>query len=309
MTATAQFGQESAVFTNSTQPPNERKQLETWLQEFLSRSAISLPRPPAVALEILALSRKPNAKIEDLTSLLEREPLLAGRVLRLANTALYGASVPCVTLKQALIRMGLALVRDVVMEAAAEMTVLHLDGFNHALESIRRHSSAVAWISRFVARHTPQEAENAFLVGLLHDVGLSACLVGVSEYLTRQRRPSVLNPDAWRVVDEMHSVASEKVLASWGLPESVTMLVRQHHEQDVLTPQIAVLRIAEQIAVEAGWLVEPIPGASWSNVETAHSEETEEALKLLNLTPAHFETIKADTQRILETLDGQFKKK
>ena len=295
-----------------------QEQLKGWLEAFLARPTIDLPRPPAVALEILSLSRKPTARIEDLASLLEREPLLAGRVLKLANSALYGSSAPCVTLKQALIRMGLSMVRDVVMEAAMQMTVIHADGFNATLESIRRHSSAVAWISRFVARNTPLEAENAFLLGLLHDVGLSAALVGVSEFLKQQRKPLRLCPESWLAADGLHERFSESVLKSWGLPPTVT-LVAQHHHSLMLGgmphPQVAVLIIAEQIASDAGWGVTPVVESNEdsvslvSNSEHSVMDKTDQALLALNLTRKHFETISADMVRVLETLDGQFRKK
>ncbi len=162
----------------------EQKQLTSWLEEFLAKPKIDLPRPPSVVLEIMEASRKPMAKIEDLAALLEREPLLSGRVLRLANSALYASSSPCVTLKQALIRMGLALVRDVVMEAAMQMTVIHAEGFNATLESIRKHSSAVAWISRFVARNTPIQGGSADIIKL--------AMLHVAKELAKGKKDAVL---------------------------------------------------------------------------------------------------------------------
>ncbi|MDP1826398.1 MAG: HDOD domain-containing protein [Archangium sp.] len=296
----------------------EQDRLETWLEGFLARPGVDLPRPPAVALEILSLSRRPTARIEELAALLEREPLLAGRVLRLANSALYGSATPCVTLKQALIRMGLSLVRDVVMEAAMQMTVIHADGFNRTLESIRRHSSAVAWISRFVARHTPLEAENAFMLGLLHDVGLSFSLIGVAEYFKKQRQPPRLSPECWLAVETQHERFSEAVLKSWGMPPSVT-LVAQHHHSLMLGglphPQVAVLIVAEQIACDAGWGIYPVVETSEDSIalvsagERSLMAETDRALQALSLTRRHFDTISADMTRLLETLDGQFQKK
>ena len=296
----------------------EQERLNTWLEGFLAKPGIDLPRPPAVAMEILALSRKPTARLEDVAALLEREPLLAGRVLRLANSAMYGSAQPCVTLKQALIRMGLALVRDVVMEAAMQMTVIHAEGFNATLESIRRHSSAVAWISRFVARNTPLEAENAFLLGLLHDVGLSVSLIGVAEYLRSQRKPLRLSPESWLAAESIHERFSEAVLKSWGLPPTVT-LVAQHHHSLMLGgfahPQVAVLIIAEQIAFDAGWAVTPVVEANEDSIalvsgsERSVMDDTDRALQALNLTRKHFDTISGDMKRVLETLEGQFKKK
>ena len=296
----------------------KQKSLRDWLDAFLLRPTVQFPRPPAVALEVLALSRKPTARLEEIASLLEREPLLAGRVLKLANSALYGGATPCITLKQALIRMGLSIVRDVVMEAAMQMTVIHCEGINETLESVRRHSSAVAWISRFVARNTPLEAENAFLLGLLHDVGLSVALVGVTEYLRHHKLPQRLSPAAWLAAESVHEHFSAEVLKSWGLPPMVTLAVENHHHLMVggkPHPQVAVLMVAEQIAYDAGWGVHPVVENQVDEIalvsarETAVMDYTDKALASLSLTRKHFQMVQADTQRVLETLRSQFKTK
>jgi HD-like signal output (HDOD) protein len=282
-----------------------RLRLAQWLDAFLVRPTCPLPRPPQAALEVLTLSRKPDARIEDISSVLEREPILAGRVLKLANSALYSAGVACVTLKQALIRMGLAIVRDVVMEAAMQMTVIHADGMTRSLESIRRHSSAVAWISRFVARNTAIDAENAFLVGLLHDVGRSFGLIALAEFQRHERRPLVLDEEGWLAVGSSHERFGQQVLDSWGLPHAVTLVVGHHHtlmHAGRPHPQVAVLIIAEAIATDAGWSIDPA-------AQTPSHDELDRALKALDLTDRHYEMVKRDTARVLETLSAQFKKK
>lgn len=293
----------------------ERLRLRSWLDRFLTRRGGELPRPPAAALDVLALSNKPNARMEDIAAVLEREPLLAGRVLKLANSALYGTTVPCVTLKQALVRMGLVLVRDVVMEAAMQMTTMRAVGFDRTLESIRRHSSGVAWISRFVARNTQIETDNAFLMGLLHDVGLSYGLIGVSEFLAEEGRPRTLTASAWRAADAVHQRFSAEVLKSWGLPPAVCRVALEHHSLDIdgqPHAHTAVLIIAEQIAANAGWHAQPVlegteePLDLRGSLERGHHEQTGEALETLSLTQKHFELLTHDVKRVLETLQGHF---
>lgn len=297
---------------------DEEGRLKSWLDGFLRQPGLELPRPPRVALEILELSHKASARIEDIGSLLEREPLLAGRVLRLANSALYGTATPVTTLKQALIRMGLATVRDVVMEAAFHMTVLRADGFNDTLENIRRHSTAVAWLSRFVARNTCIDAENAFLVGLLHDVGLSVGLIGLTEFLKRNKAAATLTPLRWLAVDEVHESFTEQVLASWGLPPGVLLVVKHHHSLLVgglAHPSIAILMIAEQIAADAGWGVAPRIEAAADDMAFTSAREVpspdlvDHALSAVNLTRKHYEMFVEDTRRVLETLEAQFKQR
>ncbi len=113
----------------------------------------------------------------------------------------------------------------------------------------------MAWISRFVARNTPLEAENAFLLGLLHDVGLSVALLGVTEYLKHHKLPLRLSQEVWLAAESVHEHFSAVVLKSWGLPPSVTLVVEHHHSLmfgGMPHPQVAVLVIAEQIAEDAG---------------------------------------------------------
>ncbi|MFO0601216.1 MAG: HDOD domain-containing protein [Myxococcaceae bacterium] len=298
------------------------QELRVWFDGFLERPNLQLPRPPQVALEVAELSRKPNARIEDIAKVLEREPLLAGRVLKLANSALYGGSVACVTLKQALIRMGLSIVRDVVMEAAMSMMVIRTPGFDETLESIRRHSSAVAWISRFVARNTAIDAENAFLLGLLHDVGLSIGLVAAAEFKKAKKLPQRLDALTWLAAEASHERYSEAVLNNWGLPPTVTLVVGHHHSLMMggyAHPQVAVMMVAEQIAQEAGWSVNPtveqgpdqlaLASAQESTPNRSNADEVDRALKALNLTRTHYQMVQADTKRVLETLESQFKQR
>ncbi len=294
---------------------SEEATLTTWLDGFFQKPTVELPRLPTVANDIIALSRRADVKIEDVAKLLEREPLLAGKVLRLSNSTLYGATTPCTTLKSALVRIGLTLVRDVVMEAAFHMTVIHAPGFSDTLESVRRHSTAVAYLARFVARNTAIDAENAFLVGLLHDVGSSVGLLGLSEYLKAHKRKPELTAARWQAVERLHATVTGRLLASWGMPAGVT-LVAQHHHQLVIGgmahPGVAVMRIAEALAHDGGWDLTPVVVQRLGDLpveptERVSADETDTALKVLGLTPRHYETIKKDTQRVLETLAAEYK--
>ncbi|MCA3016959.1 MAG: HDOD domain-containing protein [Myxococcaceae bacterium] len=296
----------------------EEALLTAWLDEFLAKPTVELPRLPSVALEILEVSRRPNARIEDLGALLEREPVLAAKVLKLANSALYGAPMAVTTLKQALIRMGLATVREVVMEAAYQMTVMRAEGFNDTLEAVRRHSTATAWLSRFVARNTSMEAENAFLIGLLHDLGLTVGLIGLSEWLKKNKQPVRLRPEHWLAVERQHHVIGGRLLDSWKLPPALTLVTKNHHQLMMgghPHPSVAILMVAEHIAYGAGWGVTPTVYQSaddlplMSGITTVSDDTRDKALSALSLSPRHYEQFVQDTRRVLETLAGQFQKK
>ena len=84
----------------------EEEHVKQWLATFLAKPTVELPRLPTVATEILELSRKPNTRIEDIASVLEREPILAGRVLKLANSAFYGVPGRVGSVRDAVLLLG-----------------------------------------------------------------------------------------------------------------------------------------------------------------------------------------------------------
>ncbi len=295
---------------------DEERELRNWLDGLFAKPGFELPRPPSAALEIVNLTRRPNAKIEDMAVVLEREPMLAGRVLKLANSAIYGTTAPCTTLKQALIRIGVERVRDVVMEAAMLMTVIHAPGFESTLDGIRKHSAAVAWLSRLVARNTPMESENAFLIGLLHDVGLSVGVVGVCEFLKRSKKPPVLTPARWLAVERLHEMFGDIMLENWGLSMQVRIVVKHHHSLMVdghPHPSVAILMLAEQLANEAGWGVTPVVKTGVDEMpmvqgaEVGNTHEYSRARQTLNLSEKQLDAVRAESKNLLTTLAGQFK--
>ncbi len=73
--------------------------------------AYRLPTLPAVVIEILELTRNPDVSIEDLSYALARDPVLAAKLLRLANSSLFRRGDPVTTLIDAAVRLGLKTVK------------------------------------------------------------------------------------------------------------------------------------------------------------------------------------------------------
>lgn len=315
MVSTARLNPEYGRGTHTIEDDREDGESER-LCAFLDQAldTMTLPRPPTVALEIHEMSRKVDADVGKIAALLAREPVLAAQVLKLANSAMYRGEMPSATLKQALMRVGLSAARDIVMEAALNMTVIRADGMNTTLERVRRHSSGVAWISRAVARNTPLEAENAFLVGLLHHIGLSVGLMGVAEYLRRNRQPVRLTGRRWLAVEQMHEDLGGRVLAKWNVGPATAYAVAHHHRLVIdgrAHPGVAVLTISEAITREHGWEVTPttdgVADVALGGARSVTDHETQLALQALTLTERHFTILKQDAKATLDMLDGQFK--
>ena len=123
---------------------------------------------------LLCALASPECEAEEVTQLIREEPAIALRVLRVANSAFYGRSRRVATIEQALVLLGADAVRGIAAAACMDQTitrpglVLPFDGPGLALHSLATALAADA----LLRRHYPQEAAEAFMAGLVHDLGL-----------------------------------------------------------------------------------------------------------------------------------------
>ncbi|HTP49817.1 MAG TPA: HDOD domain-containing protein [Anaeromyxobacteraceae bacterium] len=236
----------------------DRSDVTSHIQRTFAKPGYRPPLLPAVALEVMQLAQRTDVDFEKVVHLLERDPVMAARVLSIAQSPLYASRSPILSLRVAAIRMGLKTVRDIVMEAAVHLKVFRVPGYEEPMARIARHSTATAHVMRAVCRRTRVESEYAFLCGLLHDVGYAASLLALSEDPNLRR---VAYDKVSPVLDEVHEEASGLLARLWKLPDPVQRVMARHHDlpKERPEPVSAALIVAEQLCWEAGAGVEPPP--------------------------------------------------
>ncbi len=190
------------------------------------------PTLPAVAVELMTLSARADVVIQEVVALLERDSLIAGRVLQQAGSAALAGTVKVKSLREATLRLGLLRIRDIVMEIALNLRVFRCDAYGDAMERVRRHAVATAHLSRLVCRYTPIDGEFAFLAGLLHDVGIAGTLIALAERKGKGGR-KLAPPDLlviWPAVERVHGRAGEIMAKHWQLPSDIRLAITMHHQ-------------------------------------------------------------------------------
>lgn len=203
---------------------------------------------PAVAPAIEELTRKARVHIPDLVRVVEQDPVLAARVLKLSATE--AGRDQAHNLQEAAMRLGTRRLRNVVLHAATDAKTSRTDEYGAALEAVRRHSMAVAHCARLVAANTAFDAEHAYLCGLLHDVGITGCLLCFHAL----REPPALQ-DLWDPIGDVHERAAGIVASSWSFPHEVRAVIGRHHgihADGHEVPMVAMILVAEDMAVAAG---------------------------------------------------------
>lgn len=254
--------------------------------DFLARLAAPDYKPPllpAIAMELHALVRKPSVSIREIASLLERDPMLSATTLRLAHSASLQGNSPLRTISEALTRIGLRRASEFFFRAAFESEVFRCRGGEAIMDRLRKHSVATAELARQIDQATLAHSESAYLCGLLHDVGIAACILALG---IEQRHAAVANLDLfWPSISKVQSQFAVRVTRQWNLPTEIQSVI-YHHTAFGSTPSphplSAVTYFAEHLAIMAGHV--------FANENSG--EHVEKATQILGLTAqqrSHFE--------------------
>jgi putative nucleotidyltransferase with HDIG domain len=226
---------------------------------------IELPAHPGAALRILWVIDDPKASASELARLVEADPSLSARVMRLANSPYYGMSRQVTNALRAVTVLGFDTVRSLAAVAASG---LFSEKGKAVPDGFWSHSAAAAAGSSVVARRCGVPASDAFSAGLLHDLG-AALLFRVSPGCYEAVQSAAGDDPSARIMLERaefevdHAEAGASVLQAWGFPPAMVEVMREHHRLPTEeTPTLVrVIRAGEALAVLSGapHLGEPIP--------------------------------------------------
>jgi HD-like signal output (HDOD) protein len=211
----------------------------------------SLPSLNSVVIEFLDLSRREYFTAKDFEAVISKDQALVARVLKQANSGLYGRSRTINSIPEAVVLIGLDSLKKIVFSVSTEgLTRRHLENYAyHRNQGFWLHSLGVAQASRVLGEVAPRcslRNEEVYVAGLLHDVGKLI----INDFLPPGNGKRVSRRKEIEAVGLDHSELAEHILRQWNLPESITTSVRYHHNYQQAgewVPGAAVLTLAEGI--------------------------------------------------------------
>ncbi len=192
----------------------------------------NLPPMPQVTQKLLAVMRDEKSSANDVTKVLSSDQALAGKVLKLVNSSFYGVPQEITTISRAVVMLGFTGVRNLALgfgsvEVLRKMTQnLDVEGFwSHAM------ANAVACQSLAPYANRRTDPEEAFIAGLMHDIGAyvlaSAVPEKYKEIMEAEGDIMQLERDATGFT---HAQIGQGLIQFWGLPEAFSDAARYHHD-------------------------------------------------------------------------------
>ncbi len=212
--------------------------------EKIVQSIGDLPAMPHVAAMVVDKLSNENATPRDIHQLIEKDQGLAARVLKVANSPYYGACRSIATVKDAILFMGFDSIRSVVLTAVMK-GVFAETGLAEKL--LWEHSIGCAVAARTVGRAVGYPGnEEAFLAGLMHDVGKAVLFLRRSSEMSEIMQ-DVYNGDMTfadgekQVFGFTHSEIGQLVADKWRFAVNIEEAIAHHHHPDEsqTAPQVA----------------------------------------------------------------------
>ena len=211
---------------------------------------------PIAARRLEELTRNPKARLEQVVSVLETDPGLSVRLLRLVNSAGYGLKVRVTSVRHAAVLVGTRRLHQVATTAAI------LDLFetnNETAVELLEHATVVGSLCRYLAVHLGLPHDELFTCGFLHDIGKLMLLDTEGEKYAELVRnyggaPDQLHLHERRVFGFDHALLGAHVLQAWNIPDPVPKVVLYHHaparamQDTLLSSMVHTLRLADMMS-------------------------------------------------------------
>ncbi len=203
--------------------------------ETLLQGVGALGSLPTTWLAIRDTVERPGATTAEIAAAVSRDPDLVVRVLRMANSAMYGLSRRVETIAQAVALLGTRQMCDLALACSVVERFQGVPAHLLDMGAFWRHAIATAIASRSIsARRGEANPERMFAIGLLHDVGRLIFALRMPEALAgcldRVRTGEVLAGDAERAAFGFdHARMGEVLLETWRLPATMARAVGNHH--------------------------------------------------------------------------------
>jgi putative nucleotidyltransferase with HDIG domain len=197
-----------------------------------------MPAFPASVHRIIKLTSDVNCQARDLVRVIDTDPVLTMRILRVANSAYFGLQMNIVSVQHAVVYIGLNSVKHLALATAAigSLPKISTDGFN--ADDFLRHSLTVGVLTRRFRKRMGiggQKEGDEFVAGLLHDIG---------KVLFAHFEPEALNAAARqgktdgipvylaerRLLGVDHAEMGSMLAEHWGFPDNLCQAIREHHE-------------------------------------------------------------------------------
>ncbi|MEI7455238.1 MAG: HDOD domain-containing protein [Nitrosomonadales bacterium] len=248
----------------------------TELTQRLAAAVERMPAFPKSVQRILALSRDIHCSPKELVMVIEQDPVMTMKLLRVINSACYGLPKQVTSVNQSMVYLGLNTIKNMALSFAAMGALPPQGNLGFDIQGYLTHSLSTAVLARALCQkysHDDTDPADCYIAGLLHDFGKVVFAQFLpAEFATAlalSARDNIsLHAAEQLTIGTDHTVIGGMLVEKWRFPQSLTDTIRNHHGE--ISPDNTVqscLFVANQISKQfalgnaGNLIVEDLPTA------------------------------------------------
>ncbi|MCA3004531.1 MAG: HDOD domain-containing protein [Phycisphaerales bacterium] len=257
-------------------------------------SCQKLPSMPAIAARVIELTGSETVSMREIANTITNDQGLAAKILRTVNSPFYALRKPCSSINQAIVMLGLSAVKTLALgfSLVGSLAKDKSEGFDYVSYWRRGLLTAVA-AKRIAAVAKTGSEEEAFLSGLLQDVGMIALYQALGEQYAAVLKSTggehrLLTKLEYEIMELCHSDIGAMLAIRWKLPPELVIPIKYHERPSSAPPEHAALCTAVALGNIAADVV------SAAEPALPLKKFYERASQWLRMTPAQADAVLAE---------------
>jgi len=234
----------------------EVKNLDADIENKLLLAVESMPAFPNSVQKVLELSSQINCPPRDLVAVIEKDPVMTMKILRIINSAYYSLPNKIATVNQSVVYLGLNTVKNLALAFAAVGALPKRNPHNFDVQKYLVHSLSTACLARQLANllDTDLDPSDAYIAGLLHDFGK----VVLAQYMAPEYRDILslvaeqavpLDAAEREIIGADHALVGAMLAQRWQFPYELVQCIADHHDPEAQsTCLLDCVRVANQLS-------------------------------------------------------------
>jgi len=248
--------QGSGLFTQSVDKPVQAQQDDALPPELMTalNRVTEISSLPEVTTRIVEVVEDPKSTAQDMHEIVKHDPALATKVLKVVNSAFYGLPSQIASLDRAIVMLGLSAVKNISL--AASLSRLFRPGAiseRFDARDLWTHCISVGVCARLLAKHSFGHMEEAFVAGLVHDMGLLIEFQISPDKLREvaercEKQPQDFLAAEQEIIGADHQAFGAALSTKWKFPTGLCCAISHHHNPETLKPELRKIVTAVRIA-------------------------------------------------------------
>ncbi len=232
------------------------------IEDYVESDKVTLPPFDRTAMRVQQEIQKEDAQISKIEKLIIADPAMATQLLKVANSSFFRGLSKVMTIREAIVRLGLDEITRMVMILSQKKLYATNDVFiKNYRNRLWQHALVCALVSQWIAREAGFEelTQEVFFASLMHDIGKLFLITVVEKITVSKQVPfipskSVIN----EIIKNQHAEQGYKLLKNWNIPDKYCQVAKEHHDEkfDPNNIPLIVLRLVNKTCNKVGLSIE-----------------------------------------------------